>query len=169
MTGDDRDALERAMVGVKPLARGKERVRPTPPPPPAPRRDPLPEIELVADGDASDAGFYARDLGRDPLLRLRREKPDVELCVDVHGCKKLEARREIERLFERAAAKGVRRLRIVHGKGLHSEAAPVLASYVRELLRIPPLSSRVAAFTFAPQHESGTGATLVCLRTKPRR
>lgn len=165
----DRDALERAMAGVKPLARGKERVRPSSARTPARRSDVNEEIEFVREGDGSGTGFYARDLGRDPLLRLRREKARDELSVDVHGCRTDEARREIGRLFERAAKTGARRLRIVHGKGLHSETAPVLAEYVTALLQRPPLAAHVAAFGFAPLRESGTGATLVCLRSRPRR
>jgi len=166
---DDREALERAMAGVEPLARGRERARPSPARPIAPRAATDEPFEFVQEGEGSDAGFYARDLGRDPLLRLRRGEAGAELSADVHGCKKDEARREVERLFERAAARGVRRLRIVHGKGLHSEAAPVLGELVREMLRRPPLSRHVAAFAFAPLRESGTGATLVLLRSRPRR
>lgn len=165
---EDRDALARAMEGVRPLRDGRERILSSRARPPV-RRPPPASVDFACEGEGSSAGFYARDLGRDPLLRLRREKPRDELSIDLHGCKAGDVRRAIERLFEHAAAQGSRRLRIVHGKGLHSTGAPVLGECVRELLLHPPLSRHVAAFTFAPLQESGTGATLVSLRAPSRR
>ncbi len=169
---DDREALARAMQGVKPLAKGKERV-------PAPRRRPGPrpaspdpgagpEITFVADGEGEAAGFYARDLGRDPLLRLRRGEVELAFDLDLHHTRADEARRAVGRTLAQAVAAGARGLRIVHGKGLHSAGAAVLRDTVRDDLLHPPLARFVAAIVFAPPKLGGSGATLVCLRRARR-
>lgn len=170
---DERDAFERAMEGVRPLAKGKERV-----PAPRPRPSPRPrhasegesrEASFVAEGEADEAGFYASDLGRDPLLRLRRGEVAIGFDLDLHQYRADEARRTVERTLARAVSEGARGGRIVHGKGLHSAGAAVLRDAIREELLRPPLSQFVAAIVFAPPRLGGSGATLVCLRRKPRK
>lgn len=161
---DDRERLERELAGVRPLARGKERVRATTRRRAAPRADDEPEKEFVREGEGEAAGFYASDLGRDPLLRLRRAEVDVSLLVDLHGHDADRARRAVESVFAEAVRRQARGLRIIHGRGLHSPGSPVLGDLVRELLQRPPLAARVAAFAPAPRSLGGAGAIVVCLR-----
>ncbi len=122
---------------------------------------------FVADGDAS-RGFYARDVGPDLLRRLRGGELEIEEDLDLHGLREDEARRAVAQAVADAATRGVRALRIVHGKGLHSPGEPVLRDAVRGWLGRPPLSARLAAFAPAPPREGGDGATLVCLRREKR-
>jgi DNA-nicking Smr family endonuclease len=58
-------------------------------------------------------------------------------------------------------------VRIIHGKGLHSDAAgPVLGDAVIEALTRGSAAVNVIAFVTAPSAQGGSGALLVELRTR---
>jgi DNA-nicking Smr family endonuclease len=63
-----------------------------------------------------------------------------------------------------AQARGVRAVRIVHGKGHGSERGPVLKSKVDRWLR---QSKAVLAFCYAQPQRGGSGATDVLLKILP--
>ena len=62
-----------------------------------------------------------------------------------------------------AHKKGFAVVRIIHGKGLRSEGAPVLKMLVDRVLR---LRGDVLAFASAPPAQGGAGAVLVLLDTR---
>ena len=172
MSGDegDRSAFERAMKGVKKL-------RPGPAPAAAPSRRPRPRsgpksersrIRFVANGEDDRAGHYASAVGPEPLRKLLRGEIDVERSLDLHGLTEENARHAVERGIAEALAAGVRGVRVVHGRGLHSKGAPVLREALRGWLEQPDVAPFVAGFASAPEGAGGAGATLVCLR-RPRR
>jgi DNA-nicking Smr family endonuclease len=53
---------------------------------------------------------------------------------------------------------------VVHGRGQHSEAAPVLRNELPGWLQERPLATLVMAFCTAPPSRGGSGALLVLLR-----
>ena len=53
---------------------------------------------------------------------------------------------------------------VVHGRGRHSEAAPVLRNELPDWLQERPLAALVMAFCTAPASRGGSGALLVLLR-----
>ena len=75
--------------------------------------------------------------------------------VDLHGMERAAARRAVQEALEACRRDGVRRLRIVHGKG-----TGVLRDEVRFLLEEHPL---VADFRTAKPRDGGEGAVEVRL------
>jgi DNA-nicking Smr family endonuclease len=179
-------ALRDAFVGVRPLAE-RDRWRVAPPPPGEARplaRGEMPDMRdadaaalerlgrLVAGGVDIDVtyeeGGYVWGLRRgqpqtvlDGLAR-GRARPDVE--IDLHGLRGDDAAAEVVRFVRRAHRCGARLLRIVHGKGLHSEGGmPVLRDRTVDALSRGGAAPLVLAFVSAPEVQGGTGALLVRL------
>ena len=170
---DDREQFRRAMSGVRPLS-PPGRVVPARRKPPARARfsraeraavlreslaPPPPELDIQP-GDA----LHYRQSGvpETVLRRLRRGDYRVEAEIDLHGLSVVEARAQLRAFLLAAAARRLRCVRIVHGKGLRSgQRGPVLKRAVDGLLRRAAL---ILAFTSAGMRDGGTGATLALLR-----
>jgi len=114
------------------------------------------------------AGEHVRALApgvdRRHLVRLVRGEIPVEVEIELHGRTAPAARRLVAETLAEMLRDGERCARIVHGRGRHSEAGPVLKAGVLEWLTSAPLASLVLAFATAPAEEGGAGATLVLLR-----
>src|SRR5262245_21782284 len=109
------------------------------------------------EGKASDAD--------DALLRrLRNGEYPPDARVDLHGLTEAAARRAATETIERVSAQGKRCVLVVHGRGRHSEAEPVLKEALLEWLAQPPIATRVLAFTSARGRDGGVGATYVLLK-----
>ena len=118
--------------------------------------------------DALDSGeelaFLREGLSRQLLRQLRRGHWVVQDGLDLHGMNRTEAAHRVSEFLRASAARGVRCVRIVHGKGLGSKnREPVLKHLVRKLL---PRRDEVLAFCQAPAADGGSGALLALL--KPR-
>ncbi|MDX9783799.1 MAG: Smr/MutS family protein [Spirochaetia bacterium] len=107
----------------------------------------------VALEDAGVAGQAATE-------RIRRMRPQASL--DLHGKTKSEAGQAIDSFIADAQRQGFEKVLIIHGKGLHSEAEPVLAIHVRKVLEKNPL---VGAFGPAAKDSGGRGATWARIRS----
>jgi DNA-nicking Smr family endonuclease len=81
----------------------------------------------------------------------------VEAQVDLHGLDRHQALVETDEFLKKAKQRGLRCVRIVHGKGLG-----VLKAKLRRWL---PMKDEVLAFTQAPLAQGGGGALLVLLRS----
>jgi DNA-nicking Smr family endonuclease len=106
----------------------------------------------------------ADDLAAKTLAELRRGRPAPECDLDLHGLDARSAAREVRRALAQAREEGVRCARVIHGRGLHSEAGAVLRDLVPGWLTKPPLAGIVLAF--ARSRRDGGGSTLVLLRRK---
>jgi DNA-nicking Smr family endonuclease len=171
---DDLDALRRAYAGVRPLARTRRAPPHRSPPPPIPaqtRRDERAALAESLSGpvtveDALDSGVelaYLREgVSRLALRRLRRGHWVVQDGLDLHGMNRGEAAAQVAQFVRAAAQRGLRCVRIVHGKGLGSKnREPVLKGKLRGWL-MP--RDEVLAFCQAPPAEGGSGALLVLLK-----
>ena len=95
------------------------------------------------------------------LQRLRRGDYRIEAELDLHGCNGREAHAQLAAFLATARTRGLRCIRIIHGKGMRSgPRGPVLKQTVNTLLR---RAESVLAFTSARPRDGGTGATLVLL------
>lgn len=95
------------------------------------------------------------------LRALQRARiPDSD-TLDLHGARASEAAERVARFVRDAHRAGVRRIRIVHGKGLHSEGGGVLAEVVLRVLTEGAAAARTIAFVTAPPEQGGAGALLV--------
>jgi len=174
--GNFLDAMD--ALGVAPLA-PDERVQ-HPPQHHAPhahsraRDDAAVMVESVSDEidverllDTDDALFYrCSGIGPDVLRKLRRGEWVIQAEIDLHGLRVDEARTALGSFLRDTVKRGVRCVRIVHGKGLGSkDRTPVLKDKVRGWLM---QRDAVIAFCQARGVEGGAGALVVLLRPTPK-
>ena len=164
------DEFRRAVAGVKPL-KGSERVA-LAAPAPAPvahqrRRDeaaalaesmesPLSPDEALETGE--ELSYLREGLSRETLRKLRRGHWSVQDGIDLHGMTREQSSAVLVEFLEQCVARGLRCVRIVHGKGLG-----ILKAKLKKWL---PLREEVLAFCQAPTNDGGSGALLVLLKTK---
>ncbi len=105
----------------------------------------------------------ARAAPRRGLMRkLRRGGFRVEEDLDLHGLNRIEARRELDLFLRECVARGLRCVRIVHGRGWNSpNRESVLRTKATEWLAESKL---VQAFAPALPRDGGPGALYVLLR-----
>ncbi|HEU4429102.1 MAG TPA: Smr/MutS family protein [Myxococcota bacterium] len=106
----------------------------------------------------------APGVDRAHLVRLVRGEVAIDVEIDLHGCDEREARALVADTLAEMHLAGERCARIVHGRGRHSVAGPVLKAALLEWLTTPPLAQSVLAFATAGPRAGGAGATLVLLR-----
>jgi len=87
----------------------------------------------------------------------------VQDCLDLHGLFVGEAEAAIERFFKESLEKGLRCIKIIHGRGLRSQNGPVLKNALIDLLTYR-CRKHVIAFTSARQCDGGLGALYVLLK-----
>lgn len=100
----------------------------------------------------------------EPVLRkLRRGEYAVDSEIDLHGLSGAEAKAELREFIANAAGRGIRCVRIIHGKGKRSgPRGPVLKNIVNNWLQ---RSDAVLAFGSARAVDGGSGAAYVLLKT----
>jgi len=103
------------------------------------------------------------DYRDDIISELHGGRYSVQDSLDIHGYTFEEAELEVERFIRESLMRGLRCIKIIHGRGLRSPDGPVLKKAV-----IQWLSSRfrkhVIAFVSARQCDGGLGALYALLR-----
>jgi DNA-nicking Smr family endonuclease len=108
--------------------------------------------------------FVRRGIGPDVVGKLRRGHWAVQAELDLHGMNTDEAHDALADFVGGARERGMRCLRVIHGKGLTSpNREPVLKGKVRTWRAH---WDEVLAYAEAPQHAGGGGAVLVLLKGK---
>jgi DNA-nicking Smr family endonuclease len=169
----------RAMVGtVTPLAIKQRVEHDRPPHPPIPQKrieddqqvliasvsDEF-EIDTLLHTDA-ELSFRRPGIGPDVLRKLRRGEWVIQDHLDLHGARVDEARELLAAFLREALRRGLRCVRVVHGKGLGSkDKQPVLKGKARVWLA---QREEVIAFCQARPAEGGSGALVVLLRPAQR-
>ncbi len=125
-----------------------------------------PGFEVSRSGERCEG--IARGIDRAHLTRLRRGELRVERRVDLHGLTAAEAQRELAGELADAFAAGERCVLVIHGRGLHSDAEPVLRDGVVSWLTSGRSAARVMAFVSALPRDGGPGASYVLLRRARR-
>jgi DNA-nicking Smr family endonuclease len=111
----------------------------------------------------SDASYIRPGLPRQTLRRLRRGDWHTQAELDLHGLTKIEAKHELVEFLHECKRRGVRCIRIIHGKGLRSKnREPVLKQHVRHWLM---QRDEVLAFVQARPVDGGSGAVMVLLKS----
>ncbi|WP_194725989.1 Smr/MutS family protein [Noviherbaspirillum malthae] len=113
--------------------------------------------------DTDEALSYARsNIGQDTLRKLRRGQWVIQSQLDLHGLRREEAREALAEFLRQAVKRGIRCVRIIHGKGLGSvNKEPVLKNKVRNWLI---QKEEVIAFCQARAADGGAGALVVLLK-----
>jgi DNA-nicking Smr family endonuclease len=169
---DDLHAFRRAVADVRPLAPRTRATASRPRPRPlarfarAEREDVLRE-SLVVPGDpaALETGehlsFRRPSVREDVLRKLKRGQFAVEAEIDLHGLGRHAAHDALRQFLNDSVVRGMRCVRVIHGKGLRSgPGGPVLKHVVDHWLR---KIENVAAFASARPVDGGTGAVYVLL------
>ena len=116
------------------------------------------ESLLETDGELS---FRRPQIAPDVLKRLRRGQWAIQAQIDLHGMRRDEARDALAAFVRDAGQRGLRCVRVVHGKGHGSPGkAPVLKGKVRAWL---VQKESVLAFVQARAADGGHGALVVLL------
>ncbi len=114
---------------------------------------------LESDGEL---GWRRDTIGVDVLNRLRRGQWVVQDHLDLHGLRSDAARERVVLFLREAERRGLRCVRIVHGKGLGSPGRqPVLKDKVKRWLA---QRESVIAFCQARENDGGGGVLIVLLR-----
>lgn len=117
--------------------------------------------EVLLDTDES-LSYCRPGVSQEIVKKLRRGAWIVQAQLDLHGMRREEAREALSEFIREASKKGLRCLRVIHGKGLGSVGKePVLKGKVRAWL---VQKEEVIAFSQARAHDGGAGAVLVLLQ-----
>ena len=113
--------------------------------------------------DIDDALSFRRPgIGTDVTRKLRMGEWSLQGEIDLHGLRREEAREALAAFIRDAHRRGLRCVRVVHGKGLGSPGkTPVLKSKVQSWLI---QKNEVLAFVQARGDEGGAGALVVLLK-----
>ena len=160
-----------SVADVTPLERRNVAVREARRPRPVPRRR-KDDREIVGDG-LSDHAAYSRQPGeplnfsrpglqRQALRQLRRGGTAIEDELDLHGLTVAAARPLLASFLDACVRRGLRRVRVIHGKGSRSTSGEgVLKGMVASWLA---QRDDVLAFHEARPADGGSGAAVVLLR-----
>lgn len=119
------------------------------------------DVESLLDTD--EALSYRRsDIGVNVVRKLRRGGWTIQAQIDLHGLRRDDAREQLAAFLRDAVRRGLRCVRVVHGKGNGSPGRePVLKGKVRSWL---VQKQEVIAFVQARASEGGHGAVAVLLK-----
>jgi DNA-nicking Smr family endonuclease len=171
---DDADVFRRSVGEIEPLKTPPRTTLTRVPPPPVPlqtRRDEEAVLqEALSDEydpesllDIDETLSYCRTgVSQEVVRKLRRGAWIVQAQLDLHGMRREEAREALAEFIRESVKRGLRCLRVIHGKGLGSIGKePVLKGKVRAWL---VQKEEVIAFCQARPHDGGAGAVLVLLQ-----
>lgn len=170
---DEIQLFHEAVKGARPL--NAERIVHKPPAPmPIPKQFIRDERQALVDSlsddyipahelESGEELLYLRD-GHAPdiLSKLRRGHWVVQAAIDLHGLVSDEARLYVAEFLADCKKRGIRCVRIVHGKGLGSRnREPVLKNKLRSWLM---QKDEVIAYAQARREDGGSGAVIVLLK-----
>ena len=99
-----------------------------------------------------------------PLKRRLKRYPPPEADLDLHGFTAIGAQVKARSFISSAHVQGFFTLRIIVGKGLHSEGGPVLPHVVEDLLKEMKKENIVLAYKWEGRKKLKSGAVLVYLK-----
>ena len=173
-TPDDLSAFLDEVRDVAPIKPRDRIVVPAPKPPPVPVQSLLDDRAALADSlsdnvpdeIAAESGeelvFRRNGIGHDTVRKLRRGHWSIQDNLDLHGLVVEEARALLSAFLHDSVKRGLRCVRIVHGKGYRSaNGEPVLKRKVANWLT---QRDAVLAYVQAKPADGGGGAVVVLLK-----
>jgi len=171
LSEEEKKLFRQAVEGVKPLShsgRVQPAAKPLPPLPLQTLRDEQAALsESLSDWvppceSGDESSFLRPGLSKQILKKLRRGHWVVQDELDLHGHNSDEARSSLVAFLNRSRKRGLRCVRIIHGKGLGSKnREPVLKYKVRAWLT---QREEILAYCEARLVDGGSGAMTVLLR-----
>ena len=174
LSASDLSLFRQAVADAKPLPHHGKAVRKAEAPPPYPVQSHLDEHEALRESltaewtaeDWLDAGdepnFLRPGLSRHVLRKLRSGTWVIQNQLDLHGLDRHEAREALAAFLASCVKRGIRCVRVIHGKGLGSKnREPVLKIKVKHWLT---QREEVLAYCQARPVDGGSGALVVLLK-----
>ena len=163
VSAEDQAMFLAAVRDAQPLD-SRDRVALPPPPPSVVRVEVLPpETKLTVEGDGHRYTARAPGVSLAQVAELRTASLHLEATLDLHGLTVGDGVTKLRAFLLESRRLGRRRVRVIHGRGLHSEVgAPLREAVVSELLG--PASGLVRAMASACPSDGGEGATIVIVR-----
>ena len=170
---DEAKLFREAVKGARPL-KAPRLHHPPPAPKPVPKQLIRDERQALLDSlsddyipahelESGEELLYLRE-GHSPdiLSKLRRGHWVVQASIDLHGLVADEARLYVAGFLADCKKRGIRCVRIIHGKGLGSRnREPVLKHKLRNWLM---QKDEVIAYAQARHNDGGSGAVIVLLK-----
>lgn len=177
---DDEHLLSEAMEGVRTIPQGEKRVRAKKEAFVAARPRENEEEKLLQEVLADHSVINVTNLpeymegyveGINPLImeKLRKGEFSVQQVIDLHGLSMESARETFEYFLSGAVKKGLRCVKIIHGRGLKSKRTPIIKDYLKTWIVRAMHRKWVTAFSNATMADGGPGATYILLRSKPEK
>ena len=118
------------------------------------------DVDTLLDTDET-LSFRREGISLEAVRKLRRGHWALQAELDLHGLRRDAAREALGQFIQESARRGLRCVRVVHGKGHGSPGRePVLKGRVRRWL---VQKSEVLAFVQARASDGGAGALIVLL------
>ena len=97
-----------------------------------------------------------------PVKRsINYEKLPADAIIDLHGLTVAEVETQLRSFFIKARKNGFKKVLIIHGKGIHSQAEPKLKKAVMDFLEHSPIAGKHGVPRAA---EGGSGAVWVAIK-----
>ncbi len=174
LADQERRAFELSVGAITPLPdKGRVLHRPAPPVPEPLQREADErlvmqqalsddfDVESLLETDDS-LSFRRPEISDEVLRKLRRGHWSLQAQLDLHGLRRDQAREALGTFVQDCARRGLRCVRVVHGKGHGSPGRePVLKARVRRWL---VQKQQVLAFVQARASDGGGGALMVLLQ-----
>ncbi len=112
-----------------------------------------------------DAQKEERERKEKLLNREELKKLPCEAEIDLHGLTSEEAEQRLNAFVTECCRRGLRKILIIHGKGNHSETAPVLYGLVRSFIE---RDYRLGESGHPDRTAGGKGATWVLIKDLPK-
>lgn len=174
---EDIALFRQAVLGVQPISTDRVLIE-TPPPRAWPLQREADDVSVLAESirgplsidlrleGGEEPSFLRTGLTRQVLRDLRRGRWVTQGQIDLHGATRDAAHDLVIEFLHDAHRRGMRCVRVIHGKGLGSPGRePVLKGLVLRWLMHRP---EVLAFCQARPHEGGAGALMVLLKPATR-
>ena len=101
---------------------------------------------------------------RMPLKKRLKRYPPVEVELDLHGYTSVGAQVKVESFISNCKFQGFFTIRIIVGKGMHSDFGPVLPDVVEDVVRQMKKQDVVIAYEWDKKKKSKSGAVIVYLK-----
>jgi DNA-nicking Smr family endonuclease len=170
----DRSLFRQAVADAKPLPQHGRALRQPDAPPPYPVQSHLDELEALRESlsaawtaedwleTGDEPNFLRPGLSRQVLRKLRSGTWVIQSQLDLHGMDRHEAREALAAFLAGSIKRGIRCVRVIHGKGLGSKnREPVLKTKVKHWLA---QRAEVLAYCQARPVDGGSGALVVLLK-----
>ncbi len=99
-----------------------------------------------------------------PLKKRLKRYPPVEVELDLHGFRAIEAQVKVESFIQTCKHQGFFTIRIIVGKGLHSDEGPVLPDVVEDAIQKMKSRDLVIWHEWDRKKKSKSGALIVYLK-----